>query len=68
MGLGSIWHIALLIFLLCLYFLPTFVANGRNHRNATPIVLINLFLGWTVIGWVGALVWATLHQPGDERA
>jgi hypothetical protein len=25
-----------------------------------PIALLNLFLGWTFIGWVVALVWAAL--------
>ena len=39
-----------------LYFLPTFVA--RKKRQFIPILVLNLLLGWTLIGWVGALVWA----------
>jgi hypothetical protein len=38
------------------YFLPALV--GRNKRNGTALLALNLFLGWTLIGWVGALVWA----------
>jgi hypothetical protein len=42
-----------------IYFLPTFVASNRKHVNGTSIFLVNLFLGWTFLGWVIALVWAS---------
>lgn len=38
------------------YFLPTIVAWGNN--NISTVVIINLFFGWTLIGWVVALVFA----------
>jgi hypothetical protein len=41
-----------------MYFLPSVVAFARNKRDTTSIVLLNFFLGWSVIGWVIALVWA----------
>ena len=41
---------------LALYFLPTIV--GRDKRNAGAIFTLNLLLGWTLVGWVVALVWA----------
>jgi hypothetical protein len=41
-----------------MYFLPSVIALGRNKRDITAIVLLNFFLGWTMIGWVVALVWA----------
>ena len=47
-----------LLFLICLYFLPTFVAAINKKRNSYAILLLNLLLGWTLIGWVVALVWA----------
>jgi hypothetical protein len=47
-----------LAFSLALLFLPTLVAKSRNHPNTLPIFLVNLFLGWTFIGWVVSLVWA----------
>lgn len=43
---------------IALYFSPSIVANSRKHPNLTSVFVLNLFLGWTVIGWVGALVWA----------
>lgn len=44
---------------LCLYFLPTTVALKNKKKNATAILILNLFLGWTFLGWVIALVWAS---------
>jgi hypothetical protein len=41
-----------------MYFLPSIVAFARSKRDTAAIVLLNFFLGWTVIGWVVALVWA----------
>jgi hypothetical protein len=46
----------LFLFAMVLYFLPTII--GHNKRGAAGIFLLNFFLGWTVIGWVIALVWA----------
>jgi hypothetical protein len=40
------------------YFLPSIVALARSKRDIVSIVLLNFFLGWTLIGWVIALVWA----------
>lgn len=44
--------------ILALYLLPSFVAAYRVHHNAVAIIVLNILLGWTVLGWVGALVWA----------
>jgi hypothetical protein len=41
-----------------IYFLPTILAFARNKRDTAAILLLNLLLGWTMIGWVVALVWA----------
>ena len=40
------------------YFLPAIIAFARSKRDATSILLLNFFLGWTAIGWVIAFVWA----------
>lgn len=41
-----------------LYFLPAIIAFARSKRDAGMILVLNLFLGWTAIGWVIALFWA----------
>lgn len=45
-----------------LYFLPLIVAAGRGHTNMLAIGVLNLLLGWTMIGWVVAMVWACTNQ------
>ena len=54
---------------LALYFLPTIIANVRSHRNTMAIVMVNIFLGWTFLGWVAALVWACTYnvRTHEER-
>jgi len=51
----------LLLVFFAIYFLPWIIANYRKHPNSTPILLINLFLGWSFIGWFVALIWSTLN-------
>ena len=38
------------------YFLPTMI--GWKKKNRTAIFALNLFLGWTLLGWVLCLVWS----------
>ena len=40
------------------YFLPSFIAFSRAHKDRLVIFLLNLFLGWTFLGWVWALIWS----------
>jgi uncharacterized membrane protein len=48
------------------YFLPALNARRRGHPQAGAILMLDLFLGWTVLGWVGAMVWsATAVQAKD---
>ena len=54
--------------LLFIYFIPSFVAQNRDHRNRAAIAVANLFLGWTLLGWVICLIWAsTANVEGDKQ-
>jgi hypothetical protein len=44
------------LFFILLYFLPSII--GQDKKDALGIFLVNLLLGWTVVGWVVALLWA----------
>lgn len=46
-----------------IYFLPAIIATKRDHPNGVSIIVLNFFLGWTLIGWVAALVWACSAAP-----
>lgn len=41
-----------------LYFIPTFVAWQRGHQNTAAIAILNLLGGWTIVGYIAALVWS----------
>jgi ABC-type transport system involved in cytochrome c biogenesis permease component len=49
--------------LVVLYAVPSVIARWRHHRNTASIIVLNLALGWTVIGWVGAMIWALYVPP-----
>lgn len=46
-----------------IYFIPAFLAKDKKH--ATGIILVNSFLGWTLLGWVVALVWAVSDEKNS---
>lgn len=48
----------LLFVILFFYFFPAIIAGSRTHNNTASITALNLFLGWTLIGWVISFVWA----------
>lgn len=50
-----------------LYLLPTIVAALRGRHRIAPVALVNFFFGWTVIGWIIALIWATTGETRAER-
>ena len=52
------------IILVLLYFLPALLAH--NKHNFTGIFLLNALLGWTVVGWFAALIWACVEAPAPR--
>jgi hypothetical protein len=50
--------VEVLILAALVYFLPTVIALARGHHNGFAIFLTNLLLGWTMIGWLVALIWS----------
>jgi hypothetical protein len=57
--------------IIVVYFIPTWVAVIRRHKAMFAIFLLNFILGITLIGWIGALVWALTNpnpQPKPAKA
>lgn len=48
----------ILLILILIYFFPFIIARDRKHPNQASIFVVNIFFGWTLLGWVLALVWA----------
>lgn len=50
--------LVVLLISLAAYFLPWIIAGTRHHHQLGAIALTNVLLGWTVLGWVAALIWS----------
>jgi hypothetical protein len=48
--------IVIILILIALYFVPTIVALIRSHHQTNSIVVINVFLGWTLVGYSSAIL------------
>lgn len=44
--------------IIAIYFIPSIVAYQRQHHSAAAILVLNFFLGGTIIGWIIALIWS----------
>ena len=51
-----------LFLVLAFYFLPTIIAIKRKSPHTTAVVILNFFLGVTLLGWIIALVLASKRQ------
>jgi hypothetical protein len=47
------------------YFLPTIIAVNRHRVSVAAIAVVNLLFGWTLLGWVIALVWSLTGNPNS---
>lgn len=49
------------------YLLPSIIAAIRNVRHGGWLFTINLFFGWTILGWIAVLIWAVAETPIPRR-
>ena len=55
---------------MAIYLIPTIIAFARKVPSTASIAIIYIFLGWTIIGLVVALIWALKNYdyvPPDLR-
>lgn len=57
----------ILLLLLPVYLVPLIVAAVRRSQSLAGIAMVNILLGWSLIGWVGALVWALVSHPASSE-
>jgi len=62
-GAGVALGIAVILVAIAAYWVPTIVVPGRHAPNVGLVVVVNLLLGWTFIGWIVALVMALKPLP-----
>ena len=64
--MGIFCGLIVLLAIIGVYFIPSAVAYDRKHKQLLPIFILNLFLGWTLLFWVGALIWATIQEKDNK--
>lgn len=52
----------ILLFVFFIYMLPTFILSVRGTMRS-DLVLLNVFIGWTVVGWFAALILCMVAKP-----
>ena len=60
-SLGQVLWLGVLL-LVPIYFVPSYIAFKKSKKQKTAIIVLNIFLGWTFLGWVVALVWACMED------
>ena len=50
---------------LAIYFVPSVIASMRHAKHSDGIVALNFFLGWTVLGWIAAMIWAVAEKDAN---
>ncbi|MBU9171992.1 superinfection immunity protein [Burkholderia gladioli] len=50
------------------YFLPAIIADRRGRHDKLTLALFNALFGWTGIGWLMTLYWASLPNPARNLA
>jgi hypothetical protein len=63
---GDLGAIVLCI-LVALYLLPAYVAYRRQHHQCLAMTMLTLLAGWTVVGWIVAMVWACTVVRDEGR-
>jgi len=61
-GFNTVVAYSLLVFGPLLYLLPSYEAFRLRQPKRLTIALLNVFLGWTVVGWIAAMVLAVKKQ------
>ena len=57
-------RVIMIIGLIILYLFP--IIYGITKKHIKSIALINVLLGWSVLGWIGALIWA-INSPNKSE-
>lgn len=55
------------LFLAGLYVVPTIAAWRQDHPSLWKIALLNILLGWTVVGWIAAFAWAFSAARAEKK-
>lgn len=52
--------------IILVYLVPTIIAQRYQYPKQPAILMLNVALGWTIVGWVIALFWALSANPARQ--
>jgi hypothetical protein len=61
------WSPIVICLLAIAYLAPIIIAVARKHRYAAAIGALNVFLGWTLLGWLAAMIWAVNKDVSEAK-
>ncbi|WP_237914372.1 superinfection immunity protein [Acetobacter senegalensis] len=67
-GISPTVVLLIVLSLISFYFLPTIVSICRKANKTLSVFIVNLLLGWTLIGWIVAIVLALTYETKGEYA
>jgi len=56
------WGFIMLVVGTAINLLPGYIAYKRGHKNTLAVFMTAILLGWTIIGWCFAMIWAVMRQ------
>ena len=62
-----IGHWIIVVGVVGVYFVPCIVGQVRDVKPYAAIAMLNVFLGWTFLGWIGALLWAAVAEKKTAK-
>jgi hypothetical protein len=71
--MSSVLTVSLALILCVIHFLPSIVAFSREHPRRITLLVLNILVGWTLIGWIVLLIWAfarpssNVHRPDTQQ-
>jgi uncharacterized membrane protein len=61
-------NVIMLMLVVIIYMLPTLIAFSREHLRRQGVTVLNILLGWTLIGWIVVFLWAALGRAEAQPA
>ncbi len=52
--------------IILVYLVPSIIAQRYRHPKQPAILMLNMALGWTIVGWVVAFIWALNAKPAPQ--
>lgn len=56
-------RLAIQLVAVLVYLAPSILAQRYQHPKQPQILMLNIALGWTIVGWIVALIWAFKARP-----